>query len=146
MLAEGGDVTARGLGELRERGVRLAMDASSTDTAALARLSRLPVDMIRVGPGLVAGLGVRAAAETLIRAIVRVGRDLDIEVVADGIERAEQRDLLTAMGCEIGMGAFLAGPLPPGSARSLATGGDRTGGEPPFGGAISPAETNVLSS
>ncbi len=146
VLAEGGDVTARGLGELRERGVRLAMDASSTDTAGLARLSRLPVDMIRVGPGLVAGLGVRAAAETLIRAIVRVGRDLDIEVVADGIERAEQRDLLTAMGGLIGMGAFLAGPLPPGSAQSLATGSDRTGGEPPFGGAISPAETNVLSS
>ena len=145
-LAEGGEVTARELGQLRERGVRLAMDAASADAAALARLSRLPVDMVRIGPALVAGLGVRAAAETLIRAIVRVGRDLDIEVVADGIERAEQRDLLTAMGCAIGMGAFLAGPLPPGSVRSLATGSDRTGREPPFGGAISPAETNVLSS
>ena len=145
-LAEGGEVTARELGELRERGVRLAMDAASADAAALARLSRLPVDMIRIGPALVAGLGVRAAAETLIRAIVRVGRDLGIEVVADGIERAEQRDLLTAMGGLIGMGAFLAGPLPPGSVRSLATGSDRTGREPPFGGAISPAETNVLSS
>jgi len=145
-LAEGGEVTARELGELRERGIRLAMDAASADAAALARLSRLPVDMIRIGPALVAGLGVRAAAETLIRAIVRVGRDLDIEVVADGIERAEQRDLLTAMGGLIGMGAFLAGPLPPGSVRSLATGSDRTGREPPFGGAISPAETNVLSS
>jgi diguanylate cyclase (GGDEF)-like protein/PAS domain S-box-containing protein len=146
VLAEGREVVLRGLGELRERGVRLAMDAASTDAAALARLSRLPVDMIRIGPALVAGLGVRAAAETLIRAIVRVGRDLDIEVVADGIDRAEQRDLLTALGCAIGMGAFLAGPLPPGSLRSLATGSDRTGREPPFGGAISPAETNVLSS
>jgi diguanylate cyclase (GGDEF)-like protein/PAS domain S-box-containing protein len=146
VLAEGGDVVLRGLGELREHGVRLAIDASSTNTAALARLSRLPVDMIRIGPGLVAGLGVRAAAETLIRAIVRVGRDLDIDVVADGIERAEQRDLLTVMGCAIGMGAYLAGPLPPGSVRSLATGSDRTGREPPFGGEISPAETNVLSS
>jgi diguanylate cyclase (GGDEF)-like protein/PAS domain S-box-containing protein len=146
VLAEGGDVLLRGLGELRERGVRLAIDSSSTDTAALARLSRFPVDMIRIGPGLVAGLGVRAAAETLIRAIARIGRDLDIEVVADGIERAEQRDLLTALGCAIGMGAFLAGPLPAGSVRSLATGSDRTGREPPFGGAISPAETNVLSS
>ncbi len=145
-LAEGAELTVRGLGELRERGVRLAMDAASADAAALARLSRLPVDMIRIGPALVAGLGVRAAAETLIRAMVRVGRDLDIEVVADGIERAEQRDLLTAMGGVIGMGAFLAGPLPPGSVRSLVTGGDRTGREPPFGGAISPAETNVLSS
>jgi len=146
VLAEGGEVTARGLGELRERGVRLAMDAGSADAAALARLGRLPVDLLRIGPALVAGLGVRAAAETLIRAIVRVGRDLDIEVAADGIERAEQRDLLTALGCSIGMGAFLAGPLPPGSVWSLAMDGDRSGREPPFGGAISPAETNVLSS
>ncbi|HTT53183.1 MAG TPA: EAL domain-containing protein [Streptosporangiaceae bacterium] len=145
-LAEDGDTAAHRLGELRERGVRLAMDASSADIATLARLSQHRVDLIRVGPGLVAGLGTRAAAETLIRAIARVGRDLGIEVVADGIERAEQRDLLIAIGCTTGMGAFLGGPLPAGSVPSLAMGSGRTGREPPFGGAISPAETNVLSS
>ena len=49
--------------------------------------SQHPVDLVRIGPDLVAGLGVDAAAETLIKALVRIGTDLGIPVAADGIER-----------------------------------------------------------
>ena len=115
MLGEGGDAVLRGLGELRERGVRLAVDVSAAGYGSLARLGQHPVDLVRIGPDLVAGLGVDAAAEILIRALVRVGRDLGIAVVADGIERAEQRDLLAAMGCTLGLGPFVAAPAPPAS-------------------------------
>jgi EAL domain-containing protein (putative c-di-GMP-specific phosphodiesterase class I) len=151
VLAEGGDVVLRGLGELRERGVRLAVDISAAGYGSLARLSHHPVDLVRIGPALVAGLGVDAAAETLIRALVRIGRDLGIPVAADGIERAEQRDLLAAMGCVLGMGTFVAGPVPPASIpvrsaehgpaseHGLAGGHGPAGGELPFGDVISPA-------
>jgi hypothetical protein len=57
-----------------------------------------------------------------------VGRDLGITVVADGIERAEQRDLLAAMGCTLGLGPFVAAPVPPASLPGLA------GGQGPRGG------------
>ncbi|HUY49032.1 MAG TPA: GGDEF and EAL domain-containing protein [Streptosporangiaceae bacterium] len=146
VLVDGGDVMMRGLGELRERGVRLAMDVSSADCGSLPRLSQLPVDMLKIGPELVAGLGTDTVAETLIRAMARVGHDLGIEVVADGIERAEQRELLAAMGCALGMGAFVAGPMPPEGVATLARERGQNGGEPPFGGVISPAETKALSS
>jgi diguanylate cyclase (GGDEF)-like protein/PAS domain S-box-containing protein len=157
VLGEGGDVVLRSLGELRERGVRLAVDISAAGYGSLARLSHHPVDLVRIGPDLVAGLGVDAAAETLIRALVRIGRDLGIPVVADGIERAEQRDLLAAMGCVLGMGTFVAGPVPPaglqglpaehgpasehGPAREHDLAGERgpARGELPFGDVISPA-------
>ncbi len=119
VLGEGGDVVLRGLGELRERGVRLAVDISAAGYGSLARLSHHPVDLVRIGPDLVAGLGVDAAAETLIRALVRIGRDLGIPVAADGIERAEQRDLLAAMGCVLGMGIVVAGPVPPAGLQGL---------------------------
>jgi EAL domain-containing protein (putative c-di-GMP-specific phosphodiesterase class I) len=157
VLGEGGDVVLRSLGELRERGVRLAVDISAAGYGSLARLSHHPVDLVRIGPDLVAGLGVDAAAETLIRALVRIGRDLGIPVAADGIERAEQRDLLAAMGCVLGMGTFVAGPVPPAGLQGLPTGhgpasehgparehdlaGERgpARGELPFGDVISPA-------
>ena len=113
VLADGGEAVLRELGELRERGVRLAVDVSGAGYGSLAGLSHHPVDLVRIGPGLVAGLGVDAAAETLLKALVRVGKDLGIEVAADGIETAGQRDLLAAMGCVLGLGPFVAGPVPP---------------------------------
>ncbi len=151
VLTEGGDVVLRGLGELRERGVRLAVDISAAGYGSLARLTHHPVDLVRIGPDLVAGLGVEAAAETLIRALVRIGQDLGIPVVADGIERAEQRDLLADLGCVLGMGMFVAGPVPPAGIQGLpgeqgaagehglAGGRGPAHGELPFGDVISPA-------
>jgi diguanylate cyclase (GGDEF)-like protein/PAS domain S-box-containing protein len=151
VLGEDSDGGLHDLGELRERGVRLAVDITAAGYGSLARLSHHPVDLVRIGPDLVAGLGVDAAAETLIRALVRIGKDLGIPVAADGIERAEQRDLLADMGCVLGMGMFVAGPVPPAGLQGLSAeqgpasehglAGERgpARGELPFGDVISPA-------
>jgi EAL domain-containing protein (putative c-di-GMP-specific phosphodiesterase class I) len=145
VLLDGGEVLMRGAGELRERGTRLAVDISGAGFAAVARLGQLPVDLIVVGPELVAGLGADAAAETLARAAAAVGRDLGLTVAATGIERAGQPELLARIGCRIGMGPLLAGPLPPDGVAALTGEPAGESGEPPFG-VISPAETNALSS
>ncbi|HEY5355107.1 MAG TPA: EAL domain-containing protein [Streptosporangiaceae bacterium] len=151
VLAEDGDAVLRELGELREQGVRLAVDISGAGYGWLARLSHHPVDLVRIGPDLVAGLGADAAAETLIKALVQVGQDLGIQVAADGIERPEQRDLLAVMGCALGLGPLVAGPVPPvtipeDEGRGHGQAGEHgvgehgpAGGELPFGGVISPA-------
>jgi EAL domain-containing protein (putative c-di-GMP-specific phosphodiesterase class I) len=120
-LVDGGSVMMRGLAELRERGVRLAMDSAAADLGSLARLGQHPVDLIRISPALVAGLGVNAAAEPLLQTMVRLGVDLGIEVAADGVDRPGQRDLLAAMGCRLCMGDLVAGPVPPDGVLSLAT-------------------------
>ena len=140
VLASGGEAVLRELGELRERGVRLAVDVSGAGYGSLAGLSHHPVDLIRIGPRLVTGLGVDAAAEILLKALVRVGRDLGIQVAADGIETAGQRDLLAAMGCVLGLGPFVAGPVPPASMPGPAGGQGRAGhhgraGDPGVAGA-----------
>ncbi len=111
VLIEGADPMAARLAGLRRWGVRLAIDDFGTGYASLAYLRRLPVDIIKIDPSFVAGLGTDATLAMLTDAIVRVGRDLGIEVVAEGIERPEQAELLRAMGCRLGQGYLVGRPM-----------------------------------
>jgi EAL domain-containing protein (putative c-di-GMP-specific phosphodiesterase class I) len=98
------------LARLRQLGVRLAIDDFGTGYASLAYLRQLPVDIIKIDPSFVAGLGTDGTLAMLTRTIVQVGHDLGIEIVAEGIERPEQLELLRAMGCGLGQGYFVAAP------------------------------------
>ena len=100
-----------GLAELRQPGVRLAIDDFGTGYASLAYLRQLPVDIIKIDPSFVAGLGTDGTLAMLTRTIVQVGHDLGIEIVAEGIERPEQLELLRAMGCGLGQGYLVARPM-----------------------------------
>ncbi|WP_245740052.1 putative bifunctional diguanylate cyclase/phosphodiesterase [Nonomuraea maritima] len=111
MLVEDADETVRRLSELRALGVRLAIDDFGTGYASLAFLRQLPVDMIKIDPSFVAGLGTDDTLTLLTRTIVRLGHDLGLIVVAEGIERPEQLELLKQMGCTRGQGFLVARPM-----------------------------------
>jgi diguanylate cyclase (GGDEF)-like protein len=111
VLVEGaGQVTTR-LAELREMGARLAIDDFGTSYASLAYLRELPVDIIKIDPSFVAGLGNDPTLTLLTRTITTVGHDLGIQVVAEGIEHPRQLAELTDMGCAYGQGFLLARPM-----------------------------------
>ena len=112
VLIEGAGPMVDGLAELRRHGVRLAIDDFGTGYASLAYLRQLAVDVIKIDPSFVAGLGEDATLAMLTRTIVQVGHDLGIEVVAEGIERPEQLELLRGMGCGLGQGYLIARPMP----------------------------------
>ncbi len=99
------------LARLRQSGVRLAIDDFGTGYASLAYLRELPVDIIKIDPSFVAGLATDGTLAMLTRTIVQVGHDLGIEIVAEGIERPEQLELLRAMGCGLGQGFLVARPM-----------------------------------
>jgi EAL domain-containing protein (putative c-di-GMP-specific phosphodiesterase class I) len=111
VLIEGGGPMAGGLEELRRHGVRLAIDDFGTGYASLVYLRQLAVDIIKIDPSFVAGLGADGTLAMLTRAIIQVGHDLGIEVVAEGIERPEHLELLREMGCELGQGFLIAKPM-----------------------------------
>jgi diguanylate cyclase (GGDEF)-like protein/PAS domain S-box-containing protein len=112
ILVEGAGSMVNALAQLRRRGIKLAIDDFGTGYASLAYLRQLPVDIIKIDPSFVAGLGTDATLAMLTATIVRVGRDLGIEVVAEGIERPEQLDMLRGMGCGLGQGFLVARPMP----------------------------------
>jgi predicted signal transduction protein with EAL and GGDEF domain len=91
--------------------VRLAIDDFGTGYASLVYLRQLAVDIIKIDPSFVAGLGADGTLAMLTRAIIQVGHDLGIEVVAEGIERPEHLELLREMGCELGQGFLIAKPM-----------------------------------
>jgi diguanylate cyclase (GGDEF)-like protein/PAS domain S-box-containing protein len=111
VLLEGAGPMADGLAELRRHGVRLAIDDFGTGYASLAYLRQLAVDIIKIDPSFVAGLGADATLAMLTRTIIQVGHDLGIEVVAEGIERPEHLELLRGMGCGLGQGYLIAKPM-----------------------------------
>ncbi|MEO3870490.1 EAL domain-containing protein [Nonomuraea sp. B12E4] len=111
MLVEDAEETIKRLSELRALGVRLAIDDFGTGYASLAFLRQLPVDMIKIDPSFVSGLGKDDTLTLLTRTIVRLGHDLGLIVVAEGIERPEQLELLKRMGCTRGQGFLVARPM-----------------------------------
>jgi diguanylate cyclase (GGDEF)-like protein/PAS domain S-box-containing protein len=129
VLVEGAGPMVDGLAQLRQRGVRLAIDDFGTGYASLAYLRELPVDIIKIDPSFVAGLGTDGTLALLTRTIVQVGHDLGIEVVAEGIERPEQLELLRAMGCGLGQGYLVARPMAARGIEALATSDEREHGD-----------------
>ncbi len=77
-----------------------------------------------------AGLGTDGTLAMLTRTIVQVGHDLGIEIVAEGIERPEQLELLRAMGCGLGQGYLVARPMAAPGIESLAAGSAGSVGRP----------------
>lgn len=122
VLVEDGGLMVERLADLRRLGVRLAIDDFGTGYASLAYLRGLPVDIIKIDPSFVAGLGHDETLALLTRTIVQVGHDLGIMVVAEGIENQCQLHMLREMGCGYGQGFLVARPMAAPGVESLITG------------------------
>ncbi len=92
-------------------GMDLYIDDFGVDVFSLARLRDLPVDGLKLDPSLAAGLGRSEEDEALIDTIVSLGETRGLEVVAEGVEREDQRRRLVDLGCRMGQGFLLAEPM-----------------------------------
>jgi diguanylate cyclase (GGDEF)-like protein len=108
------DLTAAGAAvqRLRETGVRLALDDFGSGFNALAQLHALPVHVVKLD-GALTGLDDQPnRAEALCRSVLGICAELDVAVVAEGVETAGQAAALARLGCELGQG-YLYGPPSP---------------------------------
>jgi diguanylate cyclase (GGDEF)-like protein/PAS domain S-box-containing protein len=111
MLAGSPPAVAAELAGLRGKGIRLALAAFGTGLISLASLRQSAVDVVRIDPSCITGLDSDPTLEVLTKTIIQLGHDLGIEVVADGIQRPEQRWRLESMGCLLGQGPGVAVPM-----------------------------------
>ncbi|RZU33647.1 putative bifunctional diguanylate cyclase/phosphodiesterase [Blastococcus saxobsidens] len=104
------------LEELRSFGVRVAIDDFGTGFSGLSYLRRLPADIIKIDRSFISDLPAGRSAATLIASIVELARTLGLDVVAEGVETDEQREVLRAMECGSAQGYFFSRPEPAGRA------------------------------
>lgn len=97
---------------LRKMGVRLSIDDFGTGFSSLSRLTRLPVEEIKLDRSFLLDLETSEAARTLVEAVIRIGRARELTVVAEGVTSAFQRQFLLEHGCHVGQGFLFAQPLP----------------------------------
>jgi EAL domain-containing protein (putative c-di-GMP-specific phosphodiesterase class I) len=122
VLIDDADRTIAKLHLLRDLGVKLAVDDFGTGYSSLSYLRRLPVDMLKVDRSFVAGIGEVGDLTALTAAIIGLGRDLGLQVVAEGIEETGQLRELQAMGCQLGQGYLFARPLAPEAVADILSG------------------------
>jgi diguanylate cyclase (GGDEF)-like protein/PAS domain S-box-containing protein len=104
------DLVVQRLEELKALGVRLAMDDFGTGYSSLSYLSRLPVDILKMDRSFLRA-GASPEASGLANAVVALGQTLKLDVVAEGIEFAEQWARLRDLGCDLGQGYYFARPM-----------------------------------
>jgi diguanylate cyclase (GGDEF)-like protein/PAS domain S-box-containing protein len=113
-LGRGALYVERALQTLRAAGIRVALDDFGTGYASLSHLKQFAVDIIKIDRSFVSDLEHDADDAAIIRAVVGLGRSLDLDVVAEGIESEAQHAYLLAEGCRFGQG-FLYGKAAPAS-------------------------------
>jgi EAL domain-containing protein (putative c-di-GMP-specific phosphodiesterase class I) len=100
------------LSEIRGLGVRIAIDDFGTGYSSLSYLKRLPIDTLKVDRAFVSGVTSDPHDAALVRAIVTLAQNLNLRVVAEGIETEEQLDFLRLLRCEEGQGYLFSKPQP----------------------------------
>jgi EAL domain-containing protein (putative c-di-GMP-specific phosphodiesterase class I) len=109
LLASTADAT-RVLARLRREGARVALDDLGTGYASLAYVAGFEADVLKVDRSFTAGLGVHRAQGAVVAALVSLGRSLDQEMVAEGVETVEQARLLLDLGCDVAQGYLCGKP------------------------------------
>lgn len=101
------------LRKLREAGAALALDDFGTGFSSLSYLTRLPFDTLKIDRYFVRTMSTNEGSVKIVSSVVKLGQDLDLEVVAEGVENAQMAGHLLSLGCDYGQGFGYAPALSP---------------------------------
>ena len=111
-LAEREDEALLTMRRLRDLGLRLAVDDFGTGYSSLAQLKRFPIDVLKIDQGFVRDIPQSSDDMAISAAIIAMGHSMDLRVLAEGVETAEQLAFLRERGCDSYQGYFCSRPVP----------------------------------
>ena len=111
VLIDADESVVRDLRALTAKGVQIALDDFGTGYASLSYLQRFPVSTLKIDRSFVTGVGVTTTDTAIVASIVALAQALNLDVVAEGVETAEQLAQLRSHHCAKAQGFYFAPPL-----------------------------------
>lgn len=111
VIMENPDSVSEVLHQLKKRGVRLHMDDFGTGYSSLSYLHRFPLEVLKIDRAFVSNLEANVRYDAVVRAIVTLAHNLNMEVIAEGIETSEQLAQILALDCDYAQGYLFSKPL-----------------------------------
>ena len=112
MLQDNLESTIATMHALRQAGIRFSLDDFGTGYSSLQYLKRLPLDQLKIDRSFVRDIVSDAHDRSIVRTIIAMARSLDLDVIAEGVETEEQRQLLLDKGCSYFQGYLISKPVP----------------------------------
>lgn len=97
--------------ELKEFGVSVSLDDFGTGYSSISYLRKIPVDRLKIDQSFVESINVNKGDEVLIQAIIAMAKNMDLDILAEGIETQNQLDYLKSIKCSEGQGYYFSKPL-----------------------------------
>ena len=111
MIMENVDTNTEQLSELRKLGIKISIDDFGTGYSSLSYLQKLPVDQLKIDRSFISEIESSEATAPIVKAVVSLAHDLNLSVVAEGVEQAVQLDYIQSLGCEEYQGYYKSCPL-----------------------------------
>jgi diguanylate cyclase (GGDEF)-like protein/PAS domain S-box-containing protein len=119
MLLDNIEDTITTMNELKGIGIQFSLDDFGTGYSSLQYLKRLPLDQLKVDQSFVRDIAIDSSDNAIVRTIIAMAHSLDIDVIAEGVEKEEQRQLLLDSGCTHFQGYLFSQPVPIGQFEEL---------------------------
>ncbi|MEG3850449.1 EAL domain-containing protein [Microcoleus sp. herbarium19] len=107
------------LQQLQQMGIHISLDDFGTGYSSLWSLKNLPLNNLKIDKSFVADLQEGSSGATIVKVAIALGQGLNLQVIAEGVETAEQLAFLQSLHCEMGQGYFFSKPIPAAAATQL---------------------------
>jgi len=113
------ELIAKVLSQIQTFGIKLLLDDIGMGYSSLSYLSKFPISAIKIDQSFVRSIPINVKNTAIIQAILQMAHDLNLEVIAEGVENKNQVDYLADLGCNVFQGFYFYKPLKPGEITSL---------------------------